>query len=137
MMESKAEVKQVIILRKDLNMRKGKMAAQASHASMAAILNNGELYKEDNKNSGKMILNLDEDAFAWLSGRFKKICVSVNSEYELLDLYKKAKELNLNCSLITDSGLTEFNGIPTHTAVAIGPNLPEKIDPLTGKLPLL
>ena len=129
MMESKAEVKQVIILRKDLNMRKGKMAAQASHASMAAILNNGELYKEDNKNSGKMILNLDEDAFAWLSGRFKKI--------ELLDIYKKAKELNLNCSLITDSGLTEFNGIPTHTAVAIGPNLPEKIDPLTGKLPLL
>ncbi len=72
----------------------------------------------------------------WLSEKFTKICVSVNSEHELLELYNKAKRAGIPCSLIRDAGMTEFKE-PTYTAVAIGPEFPDKVDPLTGDLPLL
>ena len=115
--------KQVIVLRKDLNMRKGKMVAQGAHASLGAIL-------EDRK------LKTDEDTLAWLEGRFVKICVSVNSEEELLEIYNQANDAGLNCALIEDAGFTEFKE-PTLTAVAVGPGLPEEIDKITGELKLL
>lgn len=118
--------KQIIILRKDLNMRKGKCVAQGAHASMAVIL------EEQRK------LHHPTPAVAeWLSGQFTKICVSVNSEQELLDTYQKAKDANIPCSLIKDAGHTEFGGVPTYTAVAIGPEYPDILDPITKHLPLL
>ncbi len=118
--------KQIIILRKDLNMRKGKMVAQGAHASMAVILEE------------QLKLHYPTPAIAdWLSGSFTKICVSVDSEDELVQLYTEAKARNIPCSLIKDSGFTEFNGVPTLTAVAIGPEYPEVIDPLTKHLKLL
>ena len=119
------EPKQIIVMRKDLNMRKGKMVAQGAHASMAAILQSN---KEIKKTPA-----LEE----WLNGRFTKICVSVNSEEELLTVYNQAKEAGIICSLITDAGLTEFNGVPTITCAAIGPDYPEEIDPITKDLKLL
>jgi len=126
-----AEHKQVIILRKDLNMRKGKMAAQAAHASMAAILNQG------NYDENVFTLVLDERIKPWLSGRFKKIVVSVNSENELKEVYEQAKAAGLITAYIVDSGLTEFGGVPTPTAVAVGPDTSENIDKICGNLPLL
>lgn len=123
--------KQAIILRKDLNMRKGKMVAQGAHASMAAILNLG---KEVNDS---FVIPKDERIWEWLTGNFKKITLSVNSEQELLDLYEKAKKAGLVCSLIQDNGLTEFGGVPTYTAIAIGPDRDENINPLTQELKLL
>ena len=118
-------IKQVIVLRKDLNMRKGKMVAQGSHACLSAILTSQGTIK---KNS---------DVKAWLDGRFTKICVSVDSEEELLEVYEHAKRLKLVCSLIKDAGLTEFNGIPTLTAVAVGPGKEEVVNKVTGNLKLL
>lgn len=118
--------KQVIVLRKDLNMRKGKMVAQGAHASMAVIL-------EEQLKSHYPTPAIAE----WLNGSFTKICVSVSSEDELVQLYTEAKARGIPCSLIKDSGFTEFNGVPTLTAVAIGPDYPEVIDPLTKHLPLL
>ena len=123
--------KQVIVVRKDLNMRKGKIAAQAAHASMAAIL---DLCKKDGKT---LTLEMDERVEPWLNGKFKKICVSVNSEEELKEIYEKAKAKGLICSLILDSGLTEFGGVPTYTTVAVGPDLEEKINEVTSHLSLL
>lgn len=123
--------KQVIVLRKDLNMRKGKMVAQGAHASMGAILS---LAKRD---GNTLTLEMDERVHAWLTGPFKKICVGVSSEQELLELYERAKADGLVCSLIRDSGLTEFGGVPTYTAVGIGPDFDEVIDKYTGHLPLL
>ena len=142
------EEKQVIIIRKDLNMRKGKIVSQGAHASMAAILHAGYIKKISPffakflnffgiKTNSQYVINMDEEMESWLSGRFKKICVYVNSEEELLAIHKKAQEAGLHCALIQDSGLTEFGGVPTYTAVAIGPNLPEKIDLITGNLSLL
>lgn len=118
-------MKQVIVLRKDLNMRKGKMVAQGSHASLAAILTDAGTVKKN------------ADVQAWLDGRFTKICVSVDSEEELLEIYNKAKSLKLVTSLIRDAGLTEFDGVPTLTAVAVGPGKPEIVDKVTGNLKLL
>lgn len=125
------EHKQTIVLRKDLNMRKGKMIAQGAHASMRAILNLG---RQDGDN---FIIPLDDRIAPWLLGRFKKICVSVNSEAELLALHEKAVSLGLVTALIQDAGLTEFGGVPTYTAVAVGPDTEERVNEVTGTLPLL
>jgi PTH2 family peptidyl-tRNA hydrolase len=125
------DYKQVIVLRKDLNMRKGKMAAQAAHASMAAILNCGT-YTE-----AEFSLSLDDRIKPWITGQFKKIVVSVDTEEDLKEIFERAKQEGLITSFIVDSGLTEFNGIPTPTAVAVGPDRSDKIDTVCKHLPLL
>lgn len=125
------EHKQVIVMRKDLNMRKGKLVAQGAHASLGAILG------ECGRDGDKLILDLSDERMApWLTGRFKKICVYVNSEKELLDLHAKAKEAGLICSLILDAGLTEFGGVKTYTAIAVGPDREDRVDAITSGLPL-
>ena len=122
--------KQVIILRKDLNMRKGKCVAQGAHASVTVALD-----------MERKIMMCDthpkEKAYReWSKDLQTKICVSVSSEQELLDIYEKAKAAGIPCALIKDAGLTEFKE-PTYTAVAIGPDYPVFIDPITKHLPLL
>lgn len=125
------EHKQVLVLRKDLNMRKGKMVAQGAHAAIDAIL--GLAHREGNN----LVVPLDARTEPWLCGRFKKVCVSVSSEAELLAVHEKAKAAGLITALIKDAGLTEFGGVPTFTAVAVGPDEGTKIDAVTGGLPLL
>lgn len=49
---------------------------------------------------------------------------------------RKAKAAGILSALICDSGLTEFHGQPTYTCLAFEPALPEKVDPITGELPL-
>lgn len=119
--------KQVIVVRKDLNMRKGKMVAQGCHSSLAVIL---DLLKTPEGLS-------DPRAAPWLQGSFKKVCVYVNSEAELLEIHTKAKAAGLLNVLITDSGLTEFGGVATNTVVAVGPDTEENVNKVTGHLPLL
>ena len=128
--------KQVIVLRKDLNMRKGKMVAQGAHASMKAILDEGYIQRDEH-GLPLLIIPMQLAIDNWLSDKFTKVCVSVNSEEELLDVYNKATEAGLVCSLIQDAGLTEFGGVPTYTAVAVGPGEAEDIDKITGQLKLL
>ncbi len=127
-----SNVKQVIVMRKDLNMRKGKMIAQGAHASMKVFFD--QMKQIDDK---EFYFMPSDEEVEWINGIFTKICLSCNSEQELLDLYQKAKEAKLTCALITDSGLTEFKGIPTNTCIAIGPAKAEDIDRITGSLSLL
>lgn len=134
------KTKQVIVIRKDLNMRKGKIAAQASHASNAVLL---ELIEQDRIHHHRPVGWVKVDPLVhpvvdWLNGSFTKICVYVNSEQELLDLYDRIRtESALPCKLIKDNGLTEFDGVPTYTCLAVGPWYVEDIDQFTGSLPLL
>lgn len=72
----------------------------------------------------------------WLGGRNKKVALTVSSEEELLDIAKQAKEAGILCYVIKDEGLTQFGGIPTNTCLALGPDLSEKIDKITGHLKL-
>lgn len=132
-----SEPKQVIVVRKDLNMRKGKIVAQTSHASLGAILNYGQMYPATADKDAYYNLAVNKPVEEWLRGRFKKVCVYVNSEAELLNIFSEALEHGLNTKLIKDAGLTEFNGVPTLTCLAIGPDYPEKIDSVTGHLKLL
>jgi PTH2 family peptidyl-tRNA hydrolase len=130
-------VKQVIVLRKDLNMRKGKMVAQGAHASMAVLLNRGDIESNITEDNKSYVIELNDDIQEWLTGRFTKICVSVNSVEHLLLVHNAAEQAGIPCSLIQDAGLTEFDGVPTFTAVAIGPAKASKIDKITGELKLL
>jgi PTH2 family peptidyl-tRNA hydrolase len=134
--------KQVIVMRTDLRnlkgekIRTGKIVAQACHASTKTILDQMHtMYDDDNQK----VLHVPNGSALqdWLRGKFTKICVSVNSEVELLEVYGKAKDKGLICSLITDAGLTEFGGKPTVTCCAIGPCWSDEVDEITGKLQLL
>lgn len=75
--------------------------------------------------------------YIWLNTGHKKIVVSVDSLNDLLLIYDQAKKANLNVSIITDSGFTEFHGVPTQTCIAIGPNFDNEIDIITKDLKLL
>jgi PTH2 family peptidyl-tRNA hydrolase len=126
------EVKQVIVVRKDLQMRRGKEIAQSCHASISFLSHK----IRNSLNGRKAEIKLTEAEMAWFEGAFTKVCVRVDSEEELLEVYQKALAAGLTAQLITDAGRTEFNGVPTRTAVAIGPDEIEKIDKITGNLKL-
>lgn len=124
-MDINRDIKQVIVMRNDLNMRKGKMIAQGAHASIQCTLSS---IFEDSGPSELLV--------HWLTEGMTKISVRVDSQQELLDIYQQALNANLEVHLITDAGLTEFV-IPTKTCLAIGPNRTEDINKVTGHLKLL
>lgn len=151
------KAKQVIVMRKDLKMRKGKIAAQAGHACVEAVLvalarhhmlesvalsdAQDWIYLKEPLRSSNVAS--DEEGYGennalrdWFSCGVAKICVYVNSEEELLHIAQKGDEAGYIYSLIRDAGLTEFHGEPTLTCLAFEPLYPEEIDPITGDLPL-
>lgn len=145
-------VKQVIVMRKKFpieengqivmrKLRTGKMVAQGAHASMKVILDAMQTFDPAdcgiNCNNMMALFDLSPEWEAWIHGTFTKVCVGVETESELLALYKKAQEAGLPCALITDSGFTEFNRVPTNTCIAIGPAESSKIDAITGNLELM
>jgi PTH2 family peptidyl-tRNA hydrolase len=124
--------KQVIVMRKDLNMRRGKMIAQGAHASMKVLLD-----RRQASDATTTTIALTPALAQWLEGRFTKVCVYVRSEDELMAIYEQALAAGLLAALIVDAGVTEFGGIPTRTCCAIGPDWAEAVDLVTGALPLL
>ena len=147
--------KQVIVFRKDLlkgpnAIRKGKFGAQCAHASLGALLTLFSVYKQElvrlgtfDVEPGKIQyeynLTFGKDSILndWLNGKFTKVVVSVDSDEELIALNKALDETYIPHALITDSGRTEFHGVPTNTCLGIGPYEAEEIDKFTGNLPLL
>ncbi len=130
------ETKQVIVMRKDLGMRKGKMIAQGAHASLAVIFDECDM-KNAMLEGDSSPLFIPNYVRLWLEDSFTKVVVSVNSEEELLEVYAKAKKAHIPCALITDAGRTEFGWVPTNTCIGIGPYFCEDIDKITGDLKLL
>lgn len=132
-------IKQVIVMRKDLGMRKGKMIAQGAHASMKVFfdrLEDTEICEDDGEYPGYSF-KVNKEEQEWISGRFTKIVVSCDSEEELLAIVAKAKAAKLPVALIQDAGKTEFAGVPTYTCCAVGPAKEKKVDRITGGLKLL
>lgn len=128
-------VKQVIVIRKDLKMRRGKECSQASHACVKWL---ADLVVSFNNNEGNRTsgIHLSDAERQWLTEGFKKVCLQVDSEQELMDIFTAARKAGLQVDLITDSGTTEFNGVPTKTCLAIGPDYSDKIDKITSHLKL-
>ena len=114
--------KQVIVLRTDIKMSKGKMAAQSGHAAVSAAE-----YARKNR---------PEWWNPWMREGQCKIAVKVASEEELLELERKARNAGLPAALIVDRGLTELPP-DTTTCLGIGPAPSDKVDVITGNLPLL
>ncbi len=112
-------MKMMIVMRKDLNMRKGKMIAQACHAAMRVALKH-EIPLEYFGEHGE-----------------KKVCVGVDSEEQLERVASTARAAGIVVELIEDSGHTEFHGVPTKTCLTLGPASEEALDAITGELTLL
>lgn len=110
-------MKQVILIRDDLNMSQGKSIAQGSHVSVKATRATDE--------------NLVEE---WLDEGGKKIVLRVSSRQELMDIVDSASE-ELPTATIDDLGYTEIEA-GTTTAGAIGPSKESVIDNYTDSLEL-
>jgi peptidyl-tRNA hydrolase, PTH2 family len=130
-MNAEKRIKQVIVMRHDLKMRRGKQIAQGAHASMSFIC------RRLQQNGSVSFDDFTEAQHAWLTGAFAKVCCRVDSEEELMEIHDKALDAGLEVHLITDSGKTEFHGELTRTCLAIGPDEADRIDEITGHLKLL
>jgi peptidyl-tRNA hydrolase, PTH2 family len=115
-------LKQAIVMRSDLRMGKGKLAAQAAHASLSAA----EIASDTRA----------EWYDRWKAEGQKKVVLKVGSEPELTELLKTAKRAKLPAAIIQDRGLTQLEP-GTVTCVGIGPAPDEEVDRITGKLKLL
>ena len=123
----RSPIKQVIVYRRDLKMRKGKIAAQVAHAAMRVFFQRGAAI------GTQLQVPLTPAMSLWVQGRFTKVVLSVASEADLLTIHQTAQERGVPTALITDSGRTEFGGVPTRTTVAVGPAPAVLIDPITGR----
>ncbi len=115
------EIKFVIVVRKDLGMGCGKIAAQVGHACSSVVY--------DNFN--------DNRVYQWINySSQRKSVLKVNSERELIDLIKKAKAYGLSTIVIRDAGKTQIEP-NTMTCCGFGPDSSQNLDRLTGHLKLL
>lgn len=115
-------IKQVIVIRKDINLSKGKLAGQVAHASVAGYRNV--------KKSNPDVIDM------WEMIGEKKVVVKVDTEKELLDLFQKIKDNKIPVALIRDAGLTQIKP-GTKTCFAIGPWYEDDIDKFTKDLKLV
>ncbi len=114
-----SDLKQVLLIRNDVKMSKGKIAAQAAHASVDATLN-----------ANKKLVS------KWKSTGMKKIALKVESLEELKKYLSLAQEQDIITSIIQDAGHTEVTP-GTITCGAIGPGPEIQIDKITGELKIL
>lgn len=138
-MKEHKEVKQYIIVRTDLPMNTGKVAAQASHASMKVFFDKFEKSEIENSEGifeEAMFFTPTKEEKKWIEGKFTKVVKKVKNENQLLKVYNKAKEAGLNASLIKDAGLYGLEG-ENYTCVAVGPNYVDDCEPIVKKLRLL
>ena len=119
---SSKDVKQVIVVRKDLKMGKGKIAIQVAHASVSAA----EIAKKENI----------EVFQKWKAQGQAKIAVKVSSLTELLKIRDMVDHLSLPFFVVEDRGLTQVEP-GTVTCLGVGPVFSSKIDRITKKLKLL
>lgn len=123
------EVKQVIVMRTDLDMPIGKMIAQGAHASEGATI-------KFNSKSEIMDIESFDNLSIWKKTGKTKIVVGVKSEEKLLNICKKAEALGINFYIVEDEGRTHFNE-PTITCACIGIDTKENLDKVTKRLRLI
>jgi PTH2 family peptidyl-tRNA hydrolase len=121
---SSNDIKQVIVVRTDIKMGKGKLATQVAHAAVEAVFRCME------NNVCREWLEI------WRRSGQKKIVVKVDSLAELIELKKKAEELSIPYALIADAGLTQLSP-GTVTSLGLGPAPSQLLDSITGLLKLL
>lgn len=113
--------KMVLVIRNDLKMGKGKVAAQCAHAAVAA-------YKDGKKHQPSILK-------AWEYSGQAKITLKCETEQELMELYISARAMGLLANVIRDAGRTQI-AAGSKTVCAIGPGPSEVVDKVTGHLKL-
>lgn len=129
--------KQIIVVRKDLNMDAGKLAAQVAHASMGFISRRMREIVRSGSGDGIVYeygVKLLPAEFNWFQYSYAKIVLEVGSEAELEALAFEGMKAEIIVHRIVDEGRTVFKGKPTLTCVAFGPDLSDKLDSITGHL---
>lgn len=130
-----SDTKQVILMRSDLGMSAGKVAAQACHASLAFLTSRLSVGVHTG-NGSEHKLRLVEAERDWIRHSFAKVVLEVWSEDHLMSILRDAERHGLVTHLISDEGRTVFKGVRTVTCAAIGPDTVEKINAVTGHLKL-
>jgi peptidyl-tRNA hydrolase, PTH2 family len=126
-------VKQVIVIRRDLKMRRGKEIAQGAHAAMIWLT---ERLSPVYPGSPAFTAGFTPAELKWVKGNFRKIVCQTSSLEDLMKIQQAADDAGVMSRLVYDAGLTEFDGIETVTALAIGPDYDDKIDEVTKDLRL-
>jgi len=125
-------VKQVIVWRGDLKeMPLGKKMAQAGHAAHQFLTEKMNPSIKDGFNLATIEISPEEAA--WMLGDYKKVVLLARTEADLQTLYHEARKAGLRAHIVCDLGHTVFDGEPTVTCLAIGPNYEEEIDKITGE----
>ncbi|KAI2473369.1 PTH2-domain-containing protein [Annulohypoxylon bovei var. microspora] len=124
------ECKLVLVVRTDLGMTKGKIAAQCSHATLACYKT---LTKAASRNPSSPEAKLLQ---RWERRGQAKIAVQVKSEDELLELMGKARSLGITAEVIQDAGRTQIDP-GSLTVLGVGPAPKSLVDRITGGLKLL
>lgn len=131
------EMKQMLVIRKDLKMSAGKSGAQCGHGATKGFFDRGTFVETPGLETPyELRIPCTRQMYEWVNGIFTKVCVAAASEEELLEIKAKAEAAGIMTALIEDCGLTCFNGEKTLTVLALGPDSPERLDPITGNLPL-
>jgi PTH2 family peptidyl-tRNA hydrolase len=138
-------VKEVMVMREKfpnpktgqpMGMNKGKFGAQCAHAAMAWLTRRMHKTGQTRVSKGMLMIEyvaeLSIPESDWKEELFTKVVLGVETEEELLDTFERAKAAGIEAHLITDAGLTEFGGVPTNTAVGLGPDYAGRIDIITG-----
>ncbi|PVV01633.1 hypothetical protein BB560_003937 [Smittium megazygosporum] len=121
-LRKQGELKMVLVVRSDLKMGKGKIAAQCSHATLAC-------YK-------KSLREAPEKLQTWEYTAQAKVALKCQNEAQLISLYKKAKSQGIVAEYIRDAGRTQIEA-GSITVLGIGPDYLEEVDKITGELQLL
>jgi PTH2 family peptidyl-tRNA hydrolase len=116
------DFKQVIVVRRDIDMGTGKIAAQVAHAAVMG--------------AEKVKISRREWFKTWFAAGQAKVVVKVKSIEELMEVRKRAEELHLPVVQVQDSGLTQIPS-GTITCIGIGPAPSDLIDEVTFELKLL
>jgi peptidyl-tRNA hydrolase, PTH2 family len=113
-------MKLALVVRTDLGMGRGKIAAQVAHAAVTAALASLET----------------ADFAAWLQDGQPKVVLKVSTAEQLLDVARHARADGLMTELVLDAGRTQV-AAGTATCCAVGPADSQRIDAVTGELSLL
>lgn len=125
------DTKLVIVVRKDLQMNKGKIGAQCGHAAEYFM------FERMTWKGRTASIEFSAAEVEWIRSSHAKVVLGAKDEAEFLAVVEQAHRAGVRVHTVTDAGRTKFHGVPTVTCAAFGPDYVERLDPITDHLKLL
>ena len=122
-------VKQVIVVRKDLKLKRGKVASLVAEATMQFILDNNESDRPD-----ELHVKLSQQEIRWLDGSFTRDVVGIDSHDALCNLVLRAELNGMNVYSVFDRSSKKLDEISQLLCVAFGPDEEDQISQVIGNL---